>query len=293
MTATHRTSAPPPGNAAPSDAPHPTARGAPLLGATLVVLAAVLTATPAAAQFGPIETLARRVSDLGFYFSGGGIAGGSSALDNDAFGLTSFGVELLFEVAEIPSADARRRQAEAPAVTRHVLREMEVRRGEGGVDTIYHYDVVRSQPGPSPEDIEWTLEVGIGYGQVQGLELRDPSLDLNTTIRTLPSLTLYLSYEPWGTYLGMRTGFLRTHALQVVDDAGTIIDGDAEAFMMGGLAGYAFAFDPTYVFIEAGYTVRNFPSVQWSAPGALPPGVPRNLDASGWLVSAGIQFPIK
>jgi hypothetical protein len=263
----------------------------PMVAATLVAL---LTPVAAAAQFGPIDTLARRVSDLGFFYSRGGVIGGSDALDDEALGLTSFGVELLFEVAEIPSGEARRRQSEAEPVTRHVLREMEVRRtSDGAVDTIYHYDVVRVSPSLRPSDILWTLEVGIGYGQLQGLELRDSALELNATIRTLPSLTLYLSYEPWGTYLGMRTGFLRTHAMQVVDEAGTIFNGGAEAFMMGGLVGYAFSFDPTYLFVEAGYTVRTFPSVEWSAPGTLPDGVPRDLDVSGWMVAVGIQFPVK
>lgn len=253
----------------------------------------VLIPAPVAAQFGPIDALARRVSDLGFFFSRGGVTG-SEALDHDPLGITSFGVELLFEVAEIPSGEARRRQAQAEPVTRHVLKEMEVRKtADGGVDTVYHYEVVRSAPSFRGDDILWTLEVGIGYGQLQGLEFRDPSLDLNATIRTLPSLTLYLSYEPLGGYVGMRTGFLRTQAMQVVDSGGAVFNGSGEAFMMGGLIGYAFAFDPTYVFIEGGYTVRNFPSVEWTGDGALPAGVPRDLDVSGWLVSAGIQFPVK
>jgi hypothetical protein len=259
----------------------------------IAALSLSLAPLPASAQLGAIEALTRRVSDLGFFFSKGTLAGGSDELDAGTFGLTSFGVELLFEVAEIPSAAARQRRAASTPATRYVLTGMEVRTTAEGVDTVYHYDVVRSTPPPQPEDILWTLEVGIGYGQVQGLELLDPSLDLNASIRTLPSLTLYLSYEPLGTYLGMRTGFLRTHALQVVDESGAIYNGDAEAFMMGGLAGYAFALDPTYLFIEAAYTVRSFPSVEWSAQGALPAGLPRELNASGWMVSAGIQFPVK
>ena len=264
-----------------------------LLAATAAVVLAGAPA-PAAAQFGAVETLARNVSDLSFYYSRGGSLGGS-ALDDDPFGLTSFGVELLFEVAQIPSGAARRARAEAPSGTRRVLREVEVRQAEDGTaDTIYHYDVVRSgPPGYGPDDILWTLEVGIGYGQVQGLELRDASLDLNAMIRTLPSVTLYMSYEPLGTYLGLRTGFLRTYALQVIDGDGTVFAGKAEAFMMGGLVGYAFGIGPTYLFTEAGYTARSFPSVEWSAPGPLPAGVPRDLDVSGWGVSMGIQFPVK
>jgi DnaJ-domain-containing protein 1 len=267
--------------------------------AGLVILGALLalsawTPAPASAQFGAIESLARRVSDLGFYYTRGGIASTGGGLERDAFGMSSFGVELLFEVAEIPSAEARERQRAAEPRVLHVLKEIEVREHpDGTADTIRRYEVVQRTPGIRPDDILWTLEVGIGYGQVQGLELRDPSLDLNATIRTLPAVSLYLSYEPLGTYLGIRTGFLRTHAMQVVDADGAIYNGDAEAFMMGGLVGYAFAMDPTWLFIEAGYTARSFPSVKWSAPGALPAGVPRELDTSGWGITVGIQFPVQ
>lgn len=260
------------------------------LGGLMMMLAAP---APATAQFGPIEALARQVSDLSFYYSRGAAPGGSG-LDSEAFGLTSFGVELLFEVAEIPSGEARARRAAAEPTTRRVLREMEVRRtAEGAVDTIYHYDIVRATPGYGPDDIVWTMEVGIGYGQLQGLDLREPTLDLNAMIRTLPSVTVYLSYEPLGAYLGLRTGFLRTYALQVIDQTGAVYPGSAEAFMMGGLLGYAFSVDPGYLFLEWGYTARSFPSVEWSAAGPLPAGIPRDLDVSGWGVSVGIQFPIR
>lgn len=268
--------------------PVPFRRVAPLVG----VVTALAAPVPARAQFGAIETLARQVSDLSFYYGRGGSSTNGS-LDRSTFGLTSFGVELLFEVARVPSPEAQSRLAGAGPQSRRVLREVEVRRtSDGGVDTVYHYDVVRSSRGFTDEDILWTLELGIGYGQLQGLELRDPALDLNAMIRTLPSVTLYVSYEPLGTYLGLRTGFLRTYALQVIDSAGAIIPGRAEAFMMGALVGYAFAIHPSYLFIEAGYTARSFPSVEWSAPGALPSGVPRALDASGWGLSVGIQFPV-
>lgn len=260
-----------------------------------LVLAALSLVTPAqaAAQFGAVETLARRVSDLSFYYSRGGATPGG-ALDDDPVGLTSFGVELLFEVARIPSPAARRRRATQRPADRRVLREVEVVRGEdGAVDSIFHYDVVRSAPGYGPDDILWTLELGIGYGQVQGLELAAPGLDLNAMVRTLPSVTLYVSYEPLGTYLGLRTGFLRTYALQVVDGAGNVFPGKAEAFMMGGLMGYAIRIGPSYLFLEGGYTARTFPSVEWNNTVPLPVGVPRSLDVSGWGLSVGIQFPVQ
>jgi hypothetical protein len=207
--------------------------------------------------------------------------------------VTSFGVELLFEVARIPSAAARERRAVAGSAERRVLQRIEVRQVEGRADTIYHYDVVRVEPAVGPDDILWTLEVGIGYGQSEGFRLRDPELEMSAMLRNLPAVTLYLSYEPLGTYLGLRTGLMRTEALQVMDAAGTLHRGRGEAFQMGALAGYALSLRPIYLFAEGGFTLRTFPSVEWTTPGPLPPGIPRRLDASGWTVSGGIQFPVR
>jgi hypothetical protein len=275
-----------------TDRPTPTPRATPLP-LLAALLAPLFAPAPATAQFGPIEALATRVSDLSFYYGVGGLTGGTGVLEPNAGGVTSFGVELLFEVARIPSAAARARRAAAPTVERRVLQRVEVRQEAGRADTVYHYDVVRSPPGYGEGDILWTLEVGIGYGQTEGFRLRDPSLEMNAMVRNLPAVTLYLSYEPVGTYLGLRTGLMRTEALQVVDAEGTVYRGRGEAFQMGALAGYAFPLRPTWLFVEGGYTLRTFPSVEWSATGPLPAGIPRRLDASGWTVAAGIQFPVR
>jgi hypothetical protein len=264
-----------------------------VLVALSALVAPLLAPSPATAQFGPIEALASRVSDLSFYYGVGGLTGGTGVLEPNHGGVTSFGVELLFEVARIPSAAARARRAATPTAERRVLQRVEVRQEAGRADTVYHYDVVRVQPGYGDDDILWTLEVGIGYGQTEGFRLRDPALEMNAMVRNLPAVTLYLSYEPVGTYLGLRTGLMRTEALQVVDADGTVYRGRGEAFQMGALAGYAFPLRPTWLFVEGGYTLRTFPSVEWSAPGPLPPGIPLRLDASGWTVAAGIQFPVR
>jgi hypothetical protein len=265
----------------------------PPLRLTTAVLATLLAPGAVAAQFGPIEALAGRVSDLSFYYGAGGIAGGSEALESNPWGVTAFGVELLFEVARIPSAEARRRMAEAPPVEHRVLDRVEIRHVDGRQDTIRHYRVVRVDPVLAPDDILWTLEVGIGYGQSEGFRLRDPELELNAMIRNLPAVSLYMTYEPWRTYVGFRTGLMRTEALQVQDADGVVHRGRGEAFQVGALLGHVVPVRPTFLFAEAGYVLRAFPSVEWATSGPLPPGLPRRLDASGWLVSGGIQFPVR
>jgi hypothetical protein len=137
------------------------------------------------------------------------------------------------------------------------------------------------------------MEVGLGYGQTEGFRLRDPDLELHATVRTLPAVTLYLSYEPVGSYLGLRTGFMRTDALQIIDGAGTVFRGRAEAFLLGAVVGQAVPIRPAFLFVEAGYTLRTFPSVEWTTTGALPATIPRRLDASGWGLAGGIQFPVR
>lgn len=258
----------------------------------LALAALLLVPAGASAQLGALEAFARRVSDLSFYFTAGSLAGGGTALDRDAAGVTGFGVELLFEVAEIERPVPGAALPQPADSVRRVWTGMEVIRSEDGVDTVHTYEIERLPPPRLPTEAVWVMEMGLGYGQLQGYELRADELDMNVSVRDLPSATLYASYEPWGNYFGLRTGFMRTQALQVVDAQGTTYSGDADAFLFGGLVGYAFALEDLWAFLETGYTVRGFPSVEWSG-GPLPPELPRELNMNAWFVSAGLQFPFR
>jgi hypothetical protein len=57
------------------------------------------------------------------------------------------------------------------------------------------------------------------------------------------------------------------------------------------LVGYAVEILGFNLFAEGGYSLRHFPSVLWSG-GALPPGIPKDLNLSGWFLGGGIQFQI-
>jgi hypothetical protein len=86
---------------------------------------------------------------------------------------------------------------------------------------------------------------------------------------------------------------MRTKGLQVFDkDSGDNFSGNAEAFLAAVLLGYAWSLGEFWAFTETAYTVRYFPSIEWNA-GALPAGIPTDLKASGWSITAGIQFPIR
>lgn len=251
--------------------------------------------TPARAQLRAIEAFARQVTDLSFYFSTGDLLGGSDELSTGDFGLAAYGVELLFTVAEIrrpvPGAEAPPPPDDS---VRWVVREMEVTRSGGQVDTVYRYDAVPVQRAGVPRETIWLMELGIGYGQLVGFRSEfDDRLDLRGAVRDLPAVSLYASYEPWGIYLGLRTGFMKTVDLQVVETDGEAFRGGAEAFLFGAVVGYALPAMGMNLFLEGGYSLRYFPSVNWTGSAELPDGVPRDLGVSGWLLSTGLQFPLK
>jgi len=255
------------------------------------LLALFALPAPVQGQFGLIEGFADRVSDLSFYASFGRLAGPSTALDRDAGGVLGFGLELLFDVAHVTRPDPTGEVDQATDSVRRVWTGMEVVRTEEGADTTLTYDVEPLPKPPSPADTIWVLELGLGYGQLSGYELAAPGLDMNLSVRELPSVNFYASYEPWGNYFGVRSGFLRTHSLQVVDASGTRISGEADAFLVGAMTGYAVNLKDLWLFIEGGYTVRHFPSVDWADLDVLPPDLPRELNMSGWSLSTGVQFP--
>ena len=247
-------------------------------------------ASPAVAQLGAIEALLRNVTDVSFYAGSGLFFPKPDLLDESEHGLSSYGVELLFEIGAVRRARPSNTPPSTDSVTL-VWTGMEVRRSDGRADTVYTYQprpVVRS----TAFDTVWTFELGVGYGQTAGFEASDPDLELRGSVRDLPAVTAYASYETTGTYFGMRTGFMRTQALQVSTADGTTFRGSGEAFLLGAVLGQAFDISAVTAFLETGYMIRHFPSVQWDGSETLPAGVKRDLRLSGFVASVGIQFAL-
>lgn len=259
--------------------------------ATAVLFTFVVLPTHAAAQFGPVEAFLRNVTDLSFYGSVGRLFPHSDQLSS-AHDVNAYGIEVLFPIGTI---DRPVHGAEAPPrqdSVRVVWKGMEVKRSEGHVDTVYTYEVEAVPPRPTPERTIWTFEMGLGYGQMSGFRLRDPTLDLRGAVRDLPAASLYATYEPTGTYGGLRSGYMKTQGLQLITDSGDRISGSADAFLVGGALGEAIEVGAVAIFLESAYTVRYFPSVQWQA-GTLPAGAPRDLGLSLWSISLGIQVSLR
>jgi hypothetical protein len=254
----------------------------------LLVAAAASIPTQARAQFGIFDSLGERFSDVSFYGSMGGLLPASDEVS--AGRLWSFGIEALFEVGTVSRVVGPAPEPPADSVELHWTGREVVRRGRTA-DTVDTYEV-RAVAAPVPvTETVWTFEVGVGYGQLNGLESATPGLELKGSVRDLPSLSLYATYEPLGGYFGLRSGFMRFQALQVIDADGVAYAGEAESFLAGGAVGQAFRVRDLYFFAEGAYTFRFFPSVSWG--GDVPPaGTPREISLSGWSLGAGVQFGV-
>ncbi len=256
----------------------------------VALLALTLGPTSVAAQFGPVESFLRNVTDISFYGATGRLLPASPTLRSDA--LNAYGVELLFQIGSVERRLSNGTPA-APADSVHLVwKGMEVRRSGGAVDTVDTYDVEPVPEPPVPTRTIWTFEMGLGYGQMVGLELKDPSLELRGSVRDLPAASLYATYEPTGTYAGLRSGYMKTQGLQLITSAGDRIGGSAEAFLAGAVLGQALEIGAVSLFLESAYTIRYFPSIVWQTD-SLPPGAPPALRLSQWSIGAGIQVSLK
>lgn len=267
---------------------HPTRGRAAAAGAATLLLA--LFPRPVAAQFGPVEAFLRNVTDVSLYGSTGRLLPQPYQLIDEA--LYGYGVELLFQIGEvdrpIPGAEAPPRGDTA----RLVWKGVEIRSGGGRVDTVYTYEVEPVPPPGPPTRTIWTFEMGLGYGQVVGLGLRDPALEMHGSVRELPAASIYATYDPTGTYGGLRSGYMKTQGLELVDEQGQVIPGSADAFLVGAALGQSLEVGAVAVFLETAYTIRYFPSVVWKTD-TLPDAAPRELRLNQLSFSAGIQVPLK
>ncbi|MEK9501599.1 hypothetical protein WI372_11465 [Gemmatimonadota bacterium DH-20] len=254
---------------------------------TAALVAVFALPVAASGQLGAIEGLASRVSDLGFYATFGTVGDGGP-IESDAFGVASYGLEVLFEVGAI-EREVGVREPSVDSVQIEWV-GMVVERSGRRADTTWTYEVVPApEPAPRMETL-WTFELGLGYGEISGYRASEPGIDLRGVVRELPSISLYASYAPLGFYAGLRSGFMRLQGLQLyLDDDSSPITGDADSFLAGVLVGQVVEVLGLDFFVEGAWTVRDFHSVEWSAP---PPASLRSIDLTGWSVGTGVQFSV-
>lgn len=269
-------------------------RPRPALWSLPLLLSALVVPASAAAQLAPIQGFLSRATDLSFYASRGGLLSHAGALTTRSGGLKQLGVELLFEAATVnrpvPGAPA----PPADDTLQLQLSRVEINRDDGHVDSVYIYEAHHTPPPSPPMTRIWTVEVGVGYGQLNGFQLRNPALDMRGSVRDLPAASVYVTYEPLGIYVGLRTGYMQLRGLQVIErSTGRMLQGDADAFFSGVVAGYALEWGRTAFFMEPSFQARSFPSVKWSGDDDLRALVPLTMRLGGWTVAMGVQVRVK
>jgi hypothetical protein len=143
-----------------------------------------------------------------------------------------------------------------------------------------------------------SYELGLGASYLRGYRAVEPSLDLRASLRALPTVSLYTTWErePVSRYLGLGFGLIEMWNAQAYGPSGQPWDVQANAFevvLSGGL--YLEDTFAEGLFVEGGWRYRNFHSVTWrptDEDDALPEEWPRSLDFSGPFLSLGWQLQL-
>jgi hypothetical protein len=199
------------------------------------------------------------------------------------------------------SADSARLMAEAESpfkatsmkVTKHVAIS-------GGDTTLVSVDseFVGNREPPAADERLIDFDLGIGYGQMDGLRMSGP-FELHGSVRELPSVSGYATarlHDRIGVYAGVRTGVITLQDAQifVAGDAGTsMFTMTSTSFEFGAPLGLDLQpVQGLHVTLEAAFTRRIFNSLTFDPSSGIPADFPRSLDLSGWSWSAGLQFPL-
>ena len=152
---------------------------------------------------------------------------------------------------------------------------------------------------PEPEERLIDFDLGVGYGQLDGLA-SEGAYELHGSVRELPSISAYATVsltDRIGIYAGVRTGVITLQDAQVylADDETTssLFTLSSTSFEFGAPLGIDLQIaGDLHVTAEAAYMRRIFNSLSYDPPSGFPSDFPRALDLSGMSWSVGIQVPI-
>jgi hypothetical protein len=159
-------------------------------------------------------------------------------------------------------------------------------------------EFVGKRPEPAPDEKLIDFDLGIGYGQMDGLASAGP-YELHGSVRELPSISAYATARlsnRFGIYAGVRTGVITLQDAQMY-----VADGDATSLFT--LSSTSFEFGAPlgidlhvagdlHITAEGAYMRRIFNSLSFDPPNGFPPNFPRALDLSGMSWSVGVQVPL-
>ena len=160
-------------------------------------------------------------------------------------------------------------------------------------------EFVGNRQPPEPEERLVDFDLGVGYGQIDGLASAGP-YELHGSVRELPSISAYVTVgltDRIGIYAGVRTGIITLQDAQVylADDEATtsLFTLSSTSFEFGAPLGIDLQIaGDLHVTAEAAYMRRIFNSLSYDPPTGFPSNFPRALDLSGMSWSVGIQVPI-
>ena len=152
---------------------------------------------------------------------------------------------------------------------------------------------------PEPEERLIDFDLGVGYGQMDGLASEGP-YELHGSVRELPSISAYATVrltDRIGIYAGVRTGVITLQDAQVYvsDDESTtsLFTLSSTSFEFGAPLGIDLRLaGDLHVTAEGAYMRRIFNSLSYDPPSGFPSNFPRSLDLTGMSWSVGVQVPI-
>ena len=159
-------------------------------------------------------------------------------------------------------------------------------------------EFVGRRPAPEPDEKLIDFDLGVGYGQMDGLASAGP-YELHGSVRELPSISAYATArlnERFGIYAGVRTGVITLEDAQMYltdGNATSLFTMSSTSFEFGAPLGIDFhVAGDLHVTAEVAYMRRIFNSLSFDPPSGFPPSFPRALDLSGMSWSMGVQVPL-
>jgi len=159
-------------------------------------------------------------------------------------------------------------------------------------------ELVGNRKPPEPEERLFDFDLGVGYGQMDGLGADGP-FDLHGSVRELPSISAYVTArlsDRAGIYGGVRTGVITLEDAQMYVAEGSttsVYTLSSTSFEFGTPIGVDLKVaGDLHITAEAEYMRRIFNSLSTDPPNGFPSIFPRTLNLSGWSWSLGVQLPL-
>jgi hypothetical protein len=202
------------------------------------------------------------------------------------------------QAATMQPADAERIRAQAHAKRAQAAeKELEVNKLDKEADDLQKRVAVRQSPFGAE------LAVGYDYVNVHAHPRSGGKYDILGSIQTLPSITLYASWDISDSnalYAGLGTGFVVLKNMRAYDALGAPYAISADTWGFTPSVGWSrhFLSETTarpgvYGFLELSYEVRQFPSLTYALPSGvttLPADLPRSLAANGFVFNVGLEI---